>query len=166
MAHEELGAGSWVGAAESVPTTKNKELLATLDVSDETHPRLAYKPIRQNEEKPTNSDVEQQSLSSKVASVEIAEPFHQSGMQSDRGFLSSPNSNSCSRPSNMQHEETVPQTQTDLSSFRRTDAPPDLSMTGNRNQSIQEHNAAMAPSRRVDSTSRLSGTSSVYPNDG
>lgn len=42
MAHEELGAGTWIRAAENVPTTTRSEGLATLDVSDPVHPRLVY----------------------------------------------------------------------------------------------------------------------------
>ncbi|KAL9108187.1 MAG: hypothetical protein Q9227_007042 [Pyrenula ochraceoflavens] len=42
MAHEELGAGSWVGAADDLPTTFNDECLATLDVTDPNHPKLIY----------------------------------------------------------------------------------------------------------------------------
>ncbi|KAL9620580.1 MAG: hypothetical protein Q9160_004941 [Pyrenula sp. 1 TL-2023] len=43
MAHEGLGAGSWIGAADSLPTcTKKDERLARLDVSDERHPRLVF----------------------------------------------------------------------------------------------------------------------------
>lgn len=51
MAHEGLGAGSWVGAADSLPTCMNKdERLAKLDVSDEKHPRLVY---HQHEKSPS-----------------------------------------------------------------------------------------------------------------
>lgn len=43
MAHEAVGAGSWTDAAETVPTTAEGELLATINTSDETHPRLLFK---------------------------------------------------------------------------------------------------------------------------
>lgn len=40
LAHEELGAGGWSGAANAVPVTKAGETLATLDTTDAYHPRL------------------------------------------------------------------------------------------------------------------------------
>lgn len=40
LAHEELGAGAWSGAANAVPVTKAGETLATLDTTDAYHPRL------------------------------------------------------------------------------------------------------------------------------
>lgn len=43
MAHEELGAGTWSGTAETVPTTSRDEPLAILDISDQRHPHLVYK---------------------------------------------------------------------------------------------------------------------------
>lgn len=42
MAHEELGAGSWVQTSSSVPVTLKDEPLAALDVSNVNHPSLKY----------------------------------------------------------------------------------------------------------------------------
>ncbi|KAI9788688.1 MAG: hypothetical protein M1816_006739 [Peltula sp. TS41687] len=40
LAHEELGFGTWSGTAEGLPVTAPAEKLATLDISDQKHPRL------------------------------------------------------------------------------------------------------------------------------
>ncbi|KAL9621489.1 MAG: hypothetical protein Q9160_004019 [Pyrenula sp. 1 TL-2023] len=57
LAHEELGAGTWVGTDEDLPTTEKDEPLAILDVSDDKHPRLVYRPESQSKEKPEDSEV-------------------------------------------------------------------------------------------------------------
>ncbi|KAL9625381.1 MAG: hypothetical protein Q9160_000444 [Pyrenula sp. 1 TL-2023] len=42
MAHEEVGAGTWTGTDESLPTTSRGERLATLNIDDRKHPRLVF----------------------------------------------------------------------------------------------------------------------------
>lgn len=60
MAHEGLGAGSWTGGAESVPTTSEEQALATLDISDQNHPRLIFDS---QSEKPPHLSLQQDSPS-------------------------------------------------------------------------------------------------------
>jgi hypothetical protein len=40
LAHEAVGAGTWKGTIDDYPTTADREMLAVLDVTDPTHPRL------------------------------------------------------------------------------------------------------------------------------
>lgn len=42
-AHEAVGSGTWERANKFLPVTRKRELLATLDVKDKAHPRLAGK---------------------------------------------------------------------------------------------------------------------------
>lgn len=44
LAHEELGVGTWIDTGERVPVTKPGERLATLDLTDPSHPRLKAPP--------------------------------------------------------------------------------------------------------------------------
>lgn len=54
MAHEALGAGTWTGGTDDIPTTERGEHLAMLDISDENHPLLRLTPgPREPEGKPT-----------------------------------------------------------------------------------------------------------------
>jgi hypothetical protein len=51
LAHEQLGSGTWSNFNETVPITGSGELLAALDTSDTSHPRLAtgeYREFSQN----------------------------------------------------------------------------------------------------------------------
>lgn len=41
LAHEELGLGTWSGCADTVPTTKAAEVMASLDVTNIHHPVLS-----------------------------------------------------------------------------------------------------------------------------
>lgn len=41
LAHEELGLGTWSGCADTVPTTKATEVMASLDITDIHHPVLS-----------------------------------------------------------------------------------------------------------------------------
>lgn len=50
LAHEELGLGTWHGAAEAVPYTDGGQKLAVLDVADPEHPRLKAPPVPFDEE--------------------------------------------------------------------------------------------------------------------
>lgn len=52
MAHEELGAGTWIEATGDVPMTEKDQYLAKLDVSNEKHPRLAFEPVRLDGNRP------------------------------------------------------------------------------------------------------------------
>jgi hypothetical protein len=40
LAYEEMGFGTWSRGDELIPVTKEGELLAALDIADESHPRL------------------------------------------------------------------------------------------------------------------------------
>lgn len=41
LAHEELGLGTWSGCADTIPTTKALEVMASLDITDIQHPVLS-----------------------------------------------------------------------------------------------------------------------------
>ena len=49
LAHEGFGAGTWTRKIGRVPTTLPKELLATIDLSDPTHPLLKAAPHSSDE---------------------------------------------------------------------------------------------------------------------
>lgn len=81
MAHEELGAGTWVGGAESIPTTVKIESLARLDVSNERHPRLIYQPSKKSEGQSSASHSEQQLSPPPTTPIETVQVYHQGNMQ-------------------------------------------------------------------------------------
>lgn len=57
MAHEEVGAGTWTGTDESLPTTNRGERLATLNIDDRKHPRLVYGHAGSVDGKSSDSDL-------------------------------------------------------------------------------------------------------------
>ncbi|KAL9615737.1 MAG: hypothetical protein Q9160_009298 [Pyrenula sp. 1 TL-2023] len=66
MAHEELGAGIWTGAAETIPLTEKDDKLATLDISEERHPRLMYQRPYEDKGKSTTHTLDHESSSSET----------------------------------------------------------------------------------------------------
>ena len=87
MAHEGLGAGTWTGTADSLPTSMKDECLAKLDVSDETHPRLVFESLFKSEEKPTSSSDD--SLESATTLNSVADDSTISRLSEDR-FCATP----------------------------------------------------------------------------
>lgn len=87
MAHEEIGAGTWSGTAESLPITEKGERLAILDVSDEKHPQLVYVPQCENENKLASTPDAQHSSSTEVTQLETPESFHPNDSHGNQGSL-------------------------------------------------------------------------------
>lgn len=87
MAHEGIGAGTWIGTAETVPTTVTQESLAILDVSEAEHPRLVYqeKEMSNNtrEERPSSTQLTQATLTASPC-------YHQTSNSSPSSIFSSP----------------------------------------------------------------------------
>ncbi|KAI0450085.1 hypothetical protein F5B21DRAFT_529296 [Xylaria acuta] len=47
LAHEEMGWGEWSNCTETIPTTKDNNVLGCLDIADPTHPRIKLSHERQ-----------------------------------------------------------------------------------------------------------------------
>lgn len=71
MTHEELGAGTWTGVTDNIPTTAKSERLATLDITNPAHPRLIY-----NITEAKNAESEFNTLSTQVTRVDTTGDYH------------------------------------------------------------------------------------------
>ncbi|KAL9618795.1 MAG: hypothetical protein Q9160_006518 [Pyrenula sp. 1 TL-2023] len=72
MVHEELGLGTWSGAAETVPVTEPGERLGLLDVSEEKHPIMVRGSSSQTSVA-GKSDAKQEKLSTQITAHSISE---------------------------------------------------------------------------------------------
>jgi hypothetical protein len=88
LAHEGVGAGTWMGATDDYPTTAHQEMLAILDVTDPKHPRLKAAELEDTKFETVSTGKEEDPVTS-VTVAELSDPDDRhdvSSLESGRSF--------------------------------------------------------------------------------